>query len=93
MPRYHFNVYDGTYAIDDNGTELPDREAAQREAVRLAAELLAERPEDFWGAGEWRVEVTNSSGVSLFTVHFLGTCPKPSRPRMSVVPPASRGLS
>lgn len=53
MPRYYFHVEDGQSYTDLQGTELDDLQAARREAVRFAGSLLADQPEQFWGAGEW----------------------------------------
>ena len=44
MPRYFFHVYDGYSAIDRDGTELPDIDTAQAQAIRLSGELLRELP-------------------------------------------------
>jgi hypothetical protein len=43
MPRYYFNSRDERVRFDDEGVELPDDEAACREAVRVAGEMLAAR--------------------------------------------------
>ena len=34
MPRYYFNLEDGQRLLDDSGLDLPDIEAAQKEALR-----------------------------------------------------------
>jgi hypothetical protein len=38
MPRYFFNIYDTPPTLDDQGEDLPDDEAAWREATSFAAE-------------------------------------------------------
>lgn len=70
MPRYHFNVEDGQSIPDPEGTELPDLNAARREAVRLAGRLLDDDPEQFWSHGLWSVVVTDDAGRTLFTLDF-----------------------
>lgn len=73
MPRYFFHVEDGQSYTDLQGTVLEDLNAARRESVRFAGALLADQPEAFWGHGEWRLRVTNESGLTLFMLTFLAT--------------------
>jgi hypothetical protein len=42
MPRYFFDIHDGTVIIDDVGTEFPDIEAVRVEARRILPELSPE---------------------------------------------------
>ena len=70
MPRYFFNVYDGYSSLDQDGTEFPDIYTAQNEAIRLSGEILREEGGRFWNGTEWRLEVTDVSGVVLFVLHF-----------------------
>ena len=73
MPRYFFNVYDGYSKLDTDGTELSDIYTAQHEAIRLSGELLREEGGKFWNNNEWRLEVTDASGVVLFILRFSAT--------------------
>ena len=68
MPRYHFNLHDHRYVPDPDGSELESLELAKRQAIKLAAAILVNCPEEFLNSNEWRVEVTDGSGVLLFTV-------------------------
>ena len=68
MSRYHFNLHDHRYVPDPDGTELESLEIAKRQAIKLAAAILVNCPEEFLESNEWRVEVTDGSGVLLFTV-------------------------
>jgi hypothetical protein len=43
MPRYYFHVYDDYTALDEDGIDLPDVEAARREALVGARALAAEQ--------------------------------------------------
>ena len=70
MVRYHFNIRDGRYVPDVDGTLMPTLEHAHREAVRLAGYLLMTEPGEFWNGGEWFVEVTLNDGTLLFRVKF-----------------------
>lgn len=70
MPRYHFNVYDGVDMPDEDGTELPGLVFARREAIRLAGSLLEEGAGDILPGSEWRMEVTDGTGLVLFRLDF-----------------------
>ena len=53
MPRYFFNVHDGKDLPDHYGTELRDREAAHKEAVFAAGEMLKETGREFLRDDVW----------------------------------------
>ena len=73
MALFHFNLRDGAYYPDPEGTELPDLRTARVEAVKLAGQLLLDSPEEFWEGTEWQVEVTDHSGLTLFRLDFTAT--------------------
>ena len=73
MPFYHFNVDGGVPAPDLGGTELGSLEIAKCEAIRLAGRLICEAAADFWDRAEWTMTVTDGRGLSLFTLHIVGT--------------------
>jgi hypothetical protein len=73
VPRFHFNIDDGTSSQDIEGIELPGIEAARRAAVRTACDVLREQPESFWIGGEWRMDVTDAQGLILFSLFFTAT--------------------
>ncbi len=66
MPRYHFNVLDGTAYIDKTGIELASIDDAKREARRYAGNMLADSARACSPDCEWRVEVTDHHGLPLF---------------------------
>jgi hypothetical protein len=47
MLRYFFNVHDGKDLPDDRGTDLADRDAAHRQAIVAAGEMLKESSKSF----------------------------------------------
>ena len=71
MPRYHFNVYDGHAEMDVDGTELPDIDAARADALRLAGAIIADAGARADLGEEWRVEVTDDTGLMLFRMDFV----------------------
>ena len=70
MPRYHFNVKDGSNYPDIEGKELPDLSRARQEAVRLAGRLLLDEPSTFLNGSDWRVDVADAGGLALFRLVF-----------------------
>ena len=67
MPRYHFNAIDGSCREDVLGIELPDEQAARRQAVEYAGDVLRSHPDALLGDGSWRVDVTDGKRL-LFSV-------------------------
>jgi hypothetical protein len=73
MPRFYFNTQDGVDFTDREGTELPDKAAAQIEAARHIADLLQERPDELWRHPSWRLTVTDERGLTLFEIDVSAT--------------------
>ena len=71
MPRYHFNVYDGRNDVDVDGHELPDIQAARAEALQLAGEIIRDDAQRAGLGREWRIEVTDDTGLLLFRMDFV----------------------
>jgi hypothetical protein len=70
MPRYFFHIQDGISSRDTIGTELPDVYTAQAQAIRFSGEILRELGAKFWDGTEWKLEVTDEQGRTLFILHF-----------------------
>lgn len=71
MPRYRFNVHDGLGLVEDEeGCELPDVDAARREAVKGARSLIAEDVLHGRLDLAGRVDVLDVDGRQLFSVSF-----------------------
>ena len=70
--RYYFHVRDGSDHRDDQGTELPDLQAARDHAVRYFGDLLRHAPPKFWNGEQWLMEVTGEDGLVLFSLHSFG---------------------
>jgi hypothetical protein len=78
MPRYYFHVSDSDHSIiDDEGTELPDLQAAHKEAVCASSEMLRDGgAATLWSGTPWRLWVTDHAGGAgkrLFTLQFSAT--------------------
>jgi hypothetical protein len=70
VPRFHLHVYNGLSLPDSRGVDLPDRDAARVEALRLAAELIRDGATRRRLGRDWRMEVTDASGTLLFRLDF-----------------------
>jgi hypothetical protein len=71
MPRYHFNVEDGAFHGDAEGSILSDLTSAREEAVRLSGEILRDAAREFWRKERWKLTVTDDRGSTLFSLRFL----------------------
>lgn len=75
MPRYHFNVFDGSDLPDPDGAELPDAKSAQLVAIEYAGQLIADHAKRLEPGEDWHMEVTDASGLTLFRLDFSITRP------------------
>lgn len=64
MPRYFFKIVYGERIRKANeGLDLPDDDAAWREAIASCSELIADLNGELRAGGEWRMDVTDETGV------------------------------
>ena len=68
MPRYFFNVYHDRSEPDEIGEELPDRQAAWKEATITAGQILQSLDGKLQPGGDWRMEVTDEFGHPLYII-------------------------
>ena len=71
MPRYYFHVQDGVSTVDNGGTVLRNLATAKREAVKVAGRMRSEEASAFWETQDWRMTVTDQSGLTLFSLIFM----------------------
>jgi hypothetical protein len=72
MPRYFFNIYHETSNIDSVGEELPDDQAAWREATIITGELVRELDGRFRPGQQWRLEVLDEIKELLYVIWLTG---------------------
>jgi hypothetical protein len=71
MPRYYFNVLNTSPTIiDDVGEELPDKEAAWRQATITAGEIFKDIDGRLRPGQEWALEVTDEAQKPLYLIHI-----------------------
>ncbi|MCW6506617.1 DUF6894 family protein [Lichenifustis flavocetrariae] len=68
MPRYFFNLCKDGRPPDLAGAELQDLAHARREASRQMAEEMKAQTDQFLQDEEWRIEISDETGLILFTV-------------------------
>ncbi len=56
---------------DEDGTDLPDFEAAKLAASHLAGAVLQETPGAIWRGESRSIDITDTSGTVLGTVHVM----------------------
>jgi hypothetical protein len=72
MPRYYFNIRDGRDFPDENGTVLPNAEAARRSAVVAMGEAIKDYSQGFWGHPEWEMHVVDQGGETVCRLRLSG---------------------
>ena len=68
MPRYFFDIIDGTREEDLEGSEFRSLDDARTQAIRFAGELLRHHSDMIWDGHDLKVEVSNGERVALFAV-------------------------
>ncbi|GLS46258.1 DUF6894 family protein [Methylobacterium brachythecii] len=70
MTNFFFDVHDGISVRDDIGRQLPDIEAARREAIQIAAKY-AKDPENLGAGGLLVVSVRNTGDAVVLTIRLV----------------------
>jgi len=74
MPKYYFSVSDEAFLEDNDGTELPDVEAARNHARTVALELMHHRDGMLGHAwDEWTMIVKDDKGDEVFSFRIAET--------------------
>ena len=69
MPRYYFNVLNTSPSIiDDVGVDLPDSEAACRQATMTAGEIFKDVDGKFRPGQVWTLEVTDEARRPVYII-------------------------
>jgi hypothetical protein len=66
MPRFFFDVHDGTFARDDVGVQLDGIDAARKQVWRTLPAMASQREADGDMAFQLRMDVRDESGKHLF---------------------------
>ena len=66
MPRFFFDVHDGTFMRDDIGVELQNADAARKAVWNTLPAMTSQREADGDMACQLRMDVRDESGKHLF---------------------------
>jgi len=66
MPRYFFDVHDGTFARDEDGVELANVDAARKQVWTTLPAMASQREADGDMAFQLRMDVRDENGRHLF---------------------------
>jgi hypothetical protein len=70
VPRYFFNVIDGKFLVDGEGTELPGMPEVRAMAVETAGAMLRDQGRTAWHDSEWQMHVTNEAKETVLKLRF-----------------------
>jgi hypothetical protein len=71
MPRFFFHIAHGSRIRPaDEGIDLPDDDAAWREAIIACGQLISDLDPDLNAGTEWRMDVTYETGTVRFRLRF-----------------------
>lgn len=70
MTRFTFSLRSGAGNIEVEEIELPDAEAARREAIHACGDLLREMDGTFQPANAWEMEVRDDRGTRICVLRF-----------------------
>jgi hypothetical protein len=66
-------MHDGRAYPDTLGMECPTLGHARIEAVRRVGRLLEEEAARFWTGDDWTMDVTDATGLTMFSLRFMAT--------------------
>jgi len=70
MAKYNFEVRTATHVMLSETVELVGAEEARIEAARRVGLLLSNHAHEIWSDEEWRMDVTNETGLILFVIQI-----------------------
>jgi Domain of unknown function (DUF6894) len=72
MPKYYFRVPRGKYSdFQGEATELPDGDAARKEALKIWGDLARGIASQLETEAEWRLDVADGSGKILMEIRTV----------------------
>jgi hypothetical protein len=71
MQRYSFRVTRGEDIQQETTSDLPDNQAAQREALAIFSDLVRSFAHDIDASPQWQIEVTDEARKPIFRLTLL----------------------
>lgn len=72
MPRYFFNVHDGSETNDKEGVVLAGLHEVRRQAIIVSCQLLKDYGLRFWRGEKWQMYVVDEAGKTVLLLNFSG---------------------
>lgn len=73
MPRYQINLRTAERVWDTLAVEKKDIRGLRVELARFVGQMLRDHAEQIWADQDWRVDVTDASGLILYVMHIAAT--------------------
>ncbi|MBC7985946.1 MAG: hypothetical protein H7X93_04655 [Sphingomonadaceae bacterium] len=73
MPHYNIELRTHDRVWDTVATETDDLTALRIEMAQFVGELLKDHAAKIWEDGDWRVDVTDDSGLILYVMRIGAT--------------------
>jgi hypothetical protein len=70
VARYFFNVVDGRFLPDEEGTECAGMMAVREQAIATAGEILKDLAPSFPRGLEWQLHVSDESKLTVLKLKF-----------------------
>jgi hypothetical protein len=70
MPRYFFNVIDGEFLVDDEGTDCVSMKAVRNQAIPTAGAILRDKGSGYPIGEEWQMYVTDELKKTVLKLRF-----------------------
>lgn len=80
MPRYNIEVRTASHVATSVPIEAADLTALRIELAKLVGELLKDHAMQIWVDEDWRVDVTDESGLILFVMEVSASNTAATRP-------------
>ena len=73
MPRYHIQLRTESHVQEALQVDRDDLTALRIELARFVGELLKDHAEQIWVDEDWRVDVTDESGLILYVMQITAS--------------------
>ena len=70
MPRFYFDIADGTIIIDESGITLDSITEVRAHAIQTAGLMLRDAGQDRWDGDEWRMSVRDAAHQVVLRLRF-----------------------
>jgi hypothetical protein len=82
VPLYHIELRTANRVWQTLDIEKDGLLALRIEMARFVGQLLQDHAQQIWADEDWRVDVTDESGLILYVMHLSATNTAATRPRV-----------